>query len=227
MPNADISVIGVGWFLGTVFVFYMLFPFFCYLIESKKRAWLALVIAILYNVMCVIYFFDSNHVVEGMVEKHNFLFSSMYFMAGCMIYIYRDKIAKYINKFRWIYLALVAIITVSYFFVSDKHTSVKCIWLMIMFSCFLMYAISVKSVILSNKITKFLSSVSMEIYLCHMVIFRLVEKLNLNYLVGTGWFSYIIASILVVIGSVIFSVCAKKFIALCGNALNKVNASNK
>ena len=35
LPNADISVIGVGWFLGLVFVFYLVFPFFCYLISNK------------------------------------------------------------------------------------------------------------------------------------------------------------------------------------------------
>ncbi len=37
LPNANISVIGVGWFLGVVFVFYMLFPFFCFLIKTKKE----------------------------------------------------------------------------------------------------------------------------------------------------------------------------------------------
>ncbi|WP_158223266.1 hypothetical protein [Fibrobacter sp. UWS1] len=26
LPNPDISVIGVGWFLGLVFLFYMIFP---------------------------------------------------------------------------------------------------------------------------------------------------------------------------------------------------------
>lgn len=39
LPNAGgISVIGVGWFLGFVFVFYLIFPFFCVLIENKRRA---------------------------------------------------------------------------------------------------------------------------------------------------------------------------------------------
>lgn len=27
LPNPDIAVIGVGWFLGTVLTFYMLFPY--------------------------------------------------------------------------------------------------------------------------------------------------------------------------------------------------------
>ena len=39
LPNAgNISVIGVGWFLGLVFVFYLCFPFFCVLLANKKRA---------------------------------------------------------------------------------------------------------------------------------------------------------------------------------------------
>lgn len=42
LPNANISVIGVGWFIGLVFVFYMLFPFFCFLLSTKKRAWISL-----------------------------------------------------------------------------------------------------------------------------------------------------------------------------------------
>lgn len=32
LPADIISVIGVGWFLGLIFVFYLIFPFFCVLI---------------------------------------------------------------------------------------------------------------------------------------------------------------------------------------------------
>ena len=39
LPNAKISVIGVSWTLAVIFAFYMLFPFFCFLIGNKKRAW--------------------------------------------------------------------------------------------------------------------------------------------------------------------------------------------
>lgn len=38
LPNAQISVIGVGWTLGLIFVFYMLFPFFCFLIKNSNFA---------------------------------------------------------------------------------------------------------------------------------------------------------------------------------------------
>ena len=34
LPNPHITVIGVGWFLGVVFVFYLLFPFFVFIITA-------------------------------------------------------------------------------------------------------------------------------------------------------------------------------------------------
>ena len=52
----SISVIGVGWFLGLIFVFYICFPFFCVLLQSKRRAWMAFAISLIYNFVCTVYF---------------------------------------------------------------------------------------------------------------------------------------------------------------------------
>lgn len=53
----------------------------------------------------------------------------------------------------------------------------------------------------------------MEMYLAQMVIFRIVEKLNLLYIFGNsgilGWISLFIAFILVIIGLIIFIYCYK------------------
>ena len=35
LPNMNISVIGVSWTLAVIFVFYLLFPFFCFLLENN------------------------------------------------------------------------------------------------------------------------------------------------------------------------------------------------
>ena len=45
LPNNNPSVIGVGWTLGVIFLFYMLFPFFVWLCWTKKRAWVSLAIS--------------------------------------------------------------------------------------------------------------------------------------------------------------------------------------
>lgn len=47
LPDNNIHVVGVGWFLGTIFVFYMLFPFFCFLMKTKRRAWFTLGITVI------------------------------------------------------------------------------------------------------------------------------------------------------------------------------------
>lgn len=80
-----ISVIGVGWFLGLVFVFYLIFPFFCVLIENKRRAWMVFVVSLMYNFVCANYF---------EVGRSNILYSACFFLAGGLIYLYREAIAK-------------------------------------------------------------------------------------------------------------------------------------
>ena len=65
LPNPQISVVGVSWTLAVIFVFYLLFPFFCFLLFSKKRAWFGFIIAGIYNILCQLYFFDGQHVLGG------------------------------------------------------------------------------------------------------------------------------------------------------------------
>ena len=71
-----------------------------------------------------------------------------------------------------------------------------------------------KSYLLENRITNFISGISMEIYLSHMVIFRVVEKLGLNQIIGNGWIQYIVTDVLVLLGAILFSVAMKKLIGL-------------
>lgn len=86
IPNNHIEIIGVGWFIGIVFIFYMLFPFFVFLIKNKKRAWLALFAAVSLNLLCIIHFHDA-------IGRSVFIYSFMYFVAGGLIYKYRDKLS--------------------------------------------------------------------------------------------------------------------------------------
>lgn len=71
-----------------------------------------------------------------------------------------------------------------------------------------------KSYILENKITNFISSISMEIYLSYMVIFRVVEKTGLNQTIGNGWMQYIITVLIVLSGVILFSAVMQKIIGL-------------
>lgn len=204
LPNArNISVIGVGWFLGLVFVFYICFPFFCVLLQNKRRAWMAFAVSLIYNFVCMSHF-DAG--------KDNILYSGCYFLTGGLIYLYRYELMK-LN--RWIGLGAAAVSVVLYYILEGN--TVGCL---LISGCWLSYAIicagstTEKSYLLENKVTKFISGISMEIYLSHMVIFRVVEKLGMNQIIGSGWIQYIVTVLIVFFGTILFAVVMQRLIGL-------------
>lgn len=198
LPNAgNISVIGVGWFLGLIFVFYLCFPFFCFLLENRKRAWFAFWASILYNILCATYF---------EVGRTNILYCACYFLAGGLVYLYREEIEK-ISK--WLLLGVACIVTIIYCFICSN------VMMSLLLSVsYLGYAMVSSKGLLSNRFTKFFSSISMEVYLCHMVIFRILEKMKLNTILENGWLQYILTVIMVLIGSCIFALVVRKIIEI-------------
>lgn len=51
----------------------------------------------------------------------------------------------------------------------------------------------------------FLNNISLEIYLSHMFIFRCIEIVGLNKILGNGWIQYIFTVLSVLICTVIFA----------------------
>lgn len=119
LPNMNISVIGVSWTLAVIFVFYLLFPFFCFLLESKKRAWLAFICAVIYNFVCGTYFFDESHIADRVAvnfsARTNILYCAIYFIAGGLIFLYRKELAEFASKHKVIAGAILLIAAVAYF----------------------------------------------------------------------------------------------------------------
>lgn len=194
LPDAgNISVIGVGWFLGLIFVFYLCFPFFCVLIENRRRAWLAFAVSLFYNYVCTVYF-DAG--------RTNILYCSCFFLGGGLIYLYRVEIAK----FSRIIAALAAVAAVAVYYAAGENT-ITCLLVSL---SLLIYAVRAEGGILDNRITKFFGSISMEIYLSHMVIFRVIEKTGLNAAAGNGWLQYAITVVGVLAGASLFSVVMQR-----------------
>ena len=54
-----------------------------------------------------------------------------------------------------------------------------------------------------------------------MVIFRIVERLGINTIIGSGTVQYALTVVIVLVGTVIFSVIMQKVLDLLGKKLNK------
>lgn len=136
LPNANISVIGVGWFLGVVFVFYMLFPFFCWLISTKEKAWLAFGVAGVLNILCSVYFLDESHVVDGFSARSNIVYCAVFFVLGGLIYLYREQLCMLATRCRYFVLTAIVAVAAAYYVISNS------VWTMlILFGLMLVYAL--------------------------------------------------------------------------------------
>jgi peptidoglycan/LPS O-acetylase OafA/YrhL len=207
-PN-EISVIGVGWFLGLIFAFYLIFPFFCVLIKNKRRAWAAFAIAVVMNLVFGSYF--------G-ISRSNIIYSLCYFLAGGLIYLYREQLERFSIKHRGICLAFVALAIVLYYAIGSMTITE-----LLIDASMMLFALGSKSGGggLQNRFTRFFSSVSMEVYLSHMVIFRVIQKLGLNTIIGNGWSQYFITVIVVLNSAILLAVVFKRCWILLQNRLLK------
>ena len=157
--------------------------------------------SLIYNYVCISYF-D--------VDRTNILFCACYFIAGGLIYLYRDKIGS-LN--RWISLCVIVISAVLYY-VAGGNTFTMLFASVALLSWTVICAggAARKSYLLENRITKFVSSISMEIYLSHMVIFRVIERLGLNRMIGNSWLQYAVTVVFVLVGASVFAVVIQKII---------------
>lgn len=231
LPNPDIQVIGVGWFLGLIFLFYMIFPWFVFLLQTKKRAWFAMIIAIVFHVIFFQYFLTSEFCLPSQIKvpRHNIVFSFPFFMAGGLLYLYRNKISFSKTWQRAVLLLVAILATVIWFTPFMPYPSYeKILFVEVTIVLWVMYAvtggISIAGVkLLNNRIAKFLSGVSMEIFLCHMVIFRVVEKIHLEKIIHNAHALYWMWCVLGVALSIIFSwVVTRILFPRCGKVIFEV-----
>lgn len=185
---AALSVIGVGWFLGIVFIFYLIFPFFCVLIETKARAWCAFGISVLVNHICG---------SQWGLERTNFLYSFCFFLAGGLLYLYRDQL----RQVKWYIHLAVLLLALGLYYGVAANTATR------LLLTAAMLALAVSGSLPNSRVITFLSGISLEFYLSHMAVFRAVALFGLNRCFGNGWGQYLITVFLVLMGTIAFSRC--------------------
>lgn len=218
MPSHDMSVIGVGWTLGVIFAFYFMFPFYVFLLSTKKRAWFTVIICYILNWCCCNYYESV-----GKTDGANFLFLSVYFVIGGVLYLYKDYIQEKVSRIpTFVVLLATAVITMVWYFIPANEFSLFfTVKTSILFAIWVIFAISHPLELLENSVTKTLSQVSLEVYLSHMMIFRVVEKFGSAYRINNGNIAYIVVLSLTIILTIVFALIAKRVIDICFRRLKK------
>lgn len=203
LPNADIKVIGVGWFLGLIFLFYMLFPFFVFMMDNKRRAWKSLLIMFVFCYVAINYFYTQQF-IDFEVTRHNIIYSAPFFGVGGVIFLYRDSIVGFVKKYKYVVLIIAWLMTIGYWL-----SGLKGFWFVLVMctlcAIWLIYAIGTEGKVLNNRFTKYLSGISMEVYLCHMMCFRAVEMMHLEKYIYQVDLLYWLSCIVTLLIAIIFS----------------------
>ena len=181
LPNNTLSTIGVAWTLGAIFAFYIIFQFIVFLLYSPKRGIVSFVISLVITYMCQCYFMTERFVTENFVMRHSFLYCLPYFLIGGIVYLYKDEIERFVNQFKVISLCVVLALTVGYYITPDVINSINIVVIktLILYTGWLGLALGYDNRLMNNKFTNYISNLSMEMYLSHMVVFRIVEKIGI------------------------------------------------
>ena len=212
-PN-QISVIGVGWFLGLIFAFYLIFPFYSVLMTSKKIAWGALAISIVMNHFCGTYF--------GL-DRQNIVYSLCYFVMGGLIYLYRGEILRIPQ---WVGAMGLSLTIVLYYWIGAST-----ITRILVSAAFIIVAIGLyerkASKILDNKVLNFLGGISLELYLSNMLVFRALEKVGANSFIPADTIQYFVTVLASLFGTVIFVIVSKKILEIISKYIVRIYGVEK
>lgn len=216
LPNPDIHVIGVAWFVGVIFLFYMLFPWFIFLLQNKRRAWFSMAVAFVFNIILMQYFMTDQFCTESQMEmpRMNFIYSFPFMMAGGLLYLYQNKVKM--KMIKWAAAILSFLGTIAQFLWEPALFGDNHLYLLFLFCAWIIVAMNYNGKLLNNRFMHFLGGLSMEVYLCHMVMFRFLEKIHIeNYLSNNHlfyWTTCLIGLCLAILFSWAFKTSTKKWL---------------
>lgn len=217
LPNNHIQIAGIGWFLGVVFAFYLLFPFFVFLIWNKLRAWISLAIFIAIKILG-----QSYLTFDGKVSMGFFLNWFYLFIIGGLIYLYQEDLVKIFNKREYTLAILFILISAGEIIVYQKgYPSIASHIVVVSFIVLIIYCLVERIPIFGNKVFVFIGGLCLQIYLFHVIVFRAIDKIGLTHKFGNEVISLIVNYVLVLAITVGISFLLKK-----GFSLIKWNKNN-
>lgn len=200
LPEASIEIIGVGWFIGVVMVYYMLYPFVTALQSTRRKAWLSLAaITILVAMGC--YYSFNPHIDTPLLSRADILYCLPLFMAGGLVYHYRLNLASSSRRHPLAWGVTTSATTVLFFIfpIYEAGQFPRLIADGLLFTLWTVAALGIRPAWLAGHAPRWLAAISLEIYLCHMPCFRMLQKAGMTNVAENPVLSYIILLLLTLI----------------------------
>ena len=123
----------------------------------------------------------DRFVAENFVMRHSFLYCMPYFLIGGIVYLYKDEIERFVNQFNVI-----------------NSINIVVVKTLLLYTGWLVLALGYDNRLMNNKVTNYISNLSMEMYLSHMVVFRIVEKIGITERIESPIIRYMTTYLLLV-----------------------------
>lgn len=192
MSNNSLEVASLGWTLGVIFGFYVMFPFFVFSIYTKKRAWISLICSYVLHFVCQIYFLEKG-------QYQNIILWLFEFVIGGILFLYREELIAFFKKRLYRIVLVCGLIVITLFYYCGwQHGYDMGLLTPYVFSVWMIMGIISDGVLVNNRLIQYLGRISFEIYLLQMLVFRVVQRIGIIYLAGKGTIGLIFATVIVV-----------------------------
>ena len=159
-------------------------------------------------------YFYTPEFVDKSPGRTNFIYCAPLFLSGGIAYLYRKSICQWGGKYSSLCAVFTVLLTVAFFMfcLRVKNDFVHYVIESGMFVAWLLYAIGAKNAFLNNRVARYIRNISMEIYLAHMVIFRVIEKVHIERFISQPDMNYIVTCIIVLGGVICFAHIMKYYV---------------
>lgn len=188
LPNNHIEIAGIGWTLGVIFAFYILFPFFVFIMWNKLRAWISLAVFVAIKLFATPYLAWEGKALNGNILTWFFMF-----IIGGLLFLYKDTLIKIFKRKEYLLVIIFALLFAIENYVYNKgHGLIAGKIVILSFIVLIIYAMVERVPILGNKVLVFIGTICLQIYLFHVMVFRVLEKIGSIHLVKNETISLII-----------------------------------
>lgn len=152
-------------------------------------------------------------------QRYHLAYSGVFFLAGGLLYLYREPLRRFADRFGWLVLIGIVAALVPYYLL--PRSALTCLPVSCLMAMVGMRTVRRKNTVLYNPVTWLLSGISLEIYLCHMMVFRILEKVKLVRLFQSELLSYVVMSVAVLLGAVAMALIINKLLSKLKVIFNK------